>query len=203
VKWNIRSLSVQQQLGLDDDDDGERDLAPVKTPKGRRAVSLDDDTIRMLHGHRAAQEFERRSWGPAYGDRDLVFCRADGTAHDPDTITHRFERLVERAGLKDIGGPHSLRHTHATLLLEAGVDISVVSRRLGHASVAFTAKIYAYVTARLQLDAATRYSAYVAGDDGSAALPGLPASSRAWSRLASWGTSGSKRFRQHGLFGNL
>lgn len=165
VKWNLKSLSVQQQLGLDEDDDGERDMAPVKTRNGRRPISLDEETLRALHAHRAAQEFERRSWGSAYRDLDLVFCRPDGTPHDPDTVTHRFEQAVARANLKAIGGPHGLRHTHATLLLEAGVDISVVSRRLGHASVGFTARIYAHVTARLQLDAADKFSAYLGGEE--------------------------------------
>jgi len=169
VKWNLKSLSVQQQLGLDDDEDGERDLAPLKTRNGRRAISLDGETLRVLHEHRAAQEFERRSWGAAYRtDLDLVFCRPNGAPEDPDGVTHRFERAVERAGFKDIGGPHGLRHTHATLALESGLDISVVSKRLGHYSVAFTAKVYAHVTDRLQAAAAARFSAYLAGQDTNA-----------------------------------
>jgi integrase len=162
VKWNLRSISVQQQLSLDANDDGERDLAAVKTRNGRRAISVFDDTIRVLRDHRAAQEFERRSWGEVYrGDLDLVFCRADGSPEDPDSVTHRFERAVDRAGAKVIGGPHALRHTHATLLLESGVDISVVSKRLGHANVKITADRYAHVTARLQGDAAAKFSAYL------------------------------------------
>ncbi len=101
--------------------------------------------------------------GDAYrSDLDLVFCRPDGSPEDPDSVTDRFERAVDRAGLKRIGGPHGLRHTYATLSLEAGVDISVVSKQLGHASVAFTARIYAHVTERLRLAAAGRLRAYVA-----------------------------------------
>ena len=64
VKWNLNTLSVQQQLGLDDDDDGERDFAPPKTRHGRRPIGVDVDTMHVLHEHRAAQEFERQSWGP-------------------------------------------------------------------------------------------------------------------------------------------
>jgi integrase len=162
VKWDLRSISVQQQLGLDVNDDGERDLVPVKTRNGRRAIGVFEDTLQVLREHRAAQEFERRSWGHAYrSDLDLVFCRPDGSPEDPDAVTHRFERAAERAGAKTIGGPHALRHTHATLLLESGVDVSVVSKRLGHANVKITADRYAHVTARLQQDAAARFSAYL------------------------------------------
>lgn len=118
--------------------------------------------MHVLHEHRAGQEFERQSWGPKYrSELDLVFCRPDGSPEDPDNVTHRFERAVDRAGLKSIGGPHGLRHTYATLSLEAGVDISVVSKQLGHSSVAFTARIYAHVTERLRLAAAGKLRAYV------------------------------------------
>ncbi len=102
---------------------------------------------------------------PSAWTLDLVFCRADGSPEDPDSVTHRFERAVDRSGLKRIGGPHGLRHTYATLSLEAGVDISVVSKQLGHSSVAFTARIYAHVTERLRLAAAGKLRAYVAVRD--------------------------------------
>jgi integrase len=160
VKWNLSSLAIQQQLGLDDDGDGERDLAPVKTGNGRRAISLDAETLRILEEHRRQQEFGRRSWGDAYKALDLVFCHHDGSPLDPDTVTSQFGQAVARSGVRRIR-LHDVRHTHATLLLEAGVDISVVSRRLGHADVGFTARVYAHVTARLQLDAAARLSAYL------------------------------------------
>ena len=166
VKWNLNTLSIQQQLGIDEDDDGERNFAPPKTRHGRRPIGVDVDTMQVLHEHRAAQEFERQSWGPKYRlDLDLVFCRPDGSPEDPDSVTDRFERAADRASLKSIRGPHGLRHTYATLSLEAGVDISVVSKQLGHSSVAFTAKIYAHVTERLRLAAAGKLRAYVVSRD--------------------------------------
>lgn len=167
MKFHLGSVSVQQQLGLaDDEDDDTQDdalaLAPVKTNAGRRSIMLDDETLAVLQEHRAAQDFERRSWGSAYRDYDLVFARPDGMPLEPDTVSDQFERLVRRSGLKRIRF-HDLRHTHATLLLEAHVDITVVSRRLGHANVQVTADRYAHVTERLQYDAAERFSAYVDG----------------------------------------
>jgi len=160
VKFNLSSLAVQQQLGLDNDSDGEADLAPVKTGNGRRPISLDAETLRVLNDHREAQAFARRSWGEAYRTLDLVFCRPDGAPLDRDTVSGHFGRAVKRSGQRVIRF-HDVRHTHATLLLEAGVDVSVVSRRIGHGDVGFTARVYAHVTARLQLDAAAKLSAYL------------------------------------------
>jgi integrase len=116
----------------------------------------------VLREHRAAQEFERRSWRSAYrSDLDLVFCRPAGSPESPNNVTSRFERAVDRSPVKAIGGPHGLRHTHATLALESGVDISVVSKRLGHANVKITSDRYTHVTDRLQHDAAAKFSAYL------------------------------------------
>ncbi len=53
---------------------------------------------------------------------------------------------------------HDLRHTHATLLLKAGVHVKVVSERLGHANVAFTMNVYQHVLPGMQAAAADTFS---------------------------------------------
>ena len=62
MKWNLSSLSVQRQLGLDTDNDGTKDLVAPKTSHGRRSISLDGETVAILQDWQARQEFERRSW---------------------------------------------------------------------------------------------------------------------------------------------
>lgn len=68
-------------------------------------------------------------------------------------ISQAFERLVTRAGVPRIR-LHDLRHTHATLLLKAGVPVKVVSERLGHAKPAFTIETYQHVLPGMQAEAA-------------------------------------------------
>ena len=168
VRWSAGAISVQTQAGLTDQDDeaygDDLEEAPTKSQAGRRAITLDTDVIAILWEHREAQEFERRSWGSSYQDQGLVFCRPDGSQHNADTITSEFERLVRRSHVGRIRF-HDMRHTHATLLLEAGVDITVVSKRLGHTSVKTTADLYAHITKRLQAGAAERFSAYISAKD--------------------------------------
>jgi integrase len=60
---------------------------------------------------------------------------------------------------------HDLRHTHATLLLKAGVPLKVVSERLGHATPAFTMAVYQHVLPGMQAEAATVFAALIAPDD--------------------------------------
>ena len=102
-------------------------------------------------------------WGPAWADTGRVFTQPDGAELHPDSITRRLKRLVADAGRPWIK-LHGLRHTHATLMLEAGVHIKVVQERLGHSSIAITGDVYSHVTQGLQDEAAARVAAVVDGE---------------------------------------
>ena len=74
----------------------------------------------------------------------LVFTRPDGVPLHPDVVSKTFREVSERANLPRIRF-HDLPRTHGSLLLQQGTPLHVVSRRLGHASAAFTADVYADV----------------------------------------------------------
>jgi integrase len=128
---------------------------PTKTKRGRRLVSLDDTTLAALKQHREAQDKEKELLGAGYQDEDLVFCRADGRALHPDRVTKLLREHVRAAGLPWIK-VQGLRHTHATILLQAGVHPKVVQERLGHSSIAITLDIYSHAIPAMQEDAAAR-----------------------------------------------
>ncbi len=104
------------------------------------------------------QSAERAAWGDAWEATGLVFTRENGALIHPDLLTKWFGRHVARAGLSPIR-LHDLRHTHASLALQAGIPAKVVSERLGHATVAFTLDVYSHVLPGLQEDAADRIAA--------------------------------------------
>ena len=92
--------------------------------------------------------------GEAWQDNDLVFCNEDGSALHPSRFTRRFVTACERAGVPKIR-LHDLRHTWATLALQAGIHPKVVSERLGHATTGITLDIYSHVQPELDAHAAT------------------------------------------------
>ncbi len=160
VDLDARRLSVRQAVILVA---YKLTIADVKTDTGRRPIDLDERTIAMLRTWRKRQLEERMLVGPtAYQDNDLVFARPDGTPINPDAFSQSFDRLVARSPLPRIR-LHDLRHTHASILLKAGVPVKVVSERLGHANPAFTITVYQHIIPGMQADAATVFSDLVAG----------------------------------------
>ena len=134
-----------------------------KTRRGQRTIDIDYRTIGMLIDHRRAQDDERRTTGLA-DPSGFVFTKPDGAPFHPELVRQAFNRRVSTTAVPRIRF-HDLRHTHATLLLKAGVPPKVVSERLGHATVAFTMEVYVHVIPGMQAEAADMFRDLVFGDD--------------------------------------
>ena len=100
--------------------------------------------------------------GTGYDDNGLVFCLPDGRPFNPDRFSREFDRRLKRYDLPRIR-LHDLRHTWATLALEAGVDVKVVAERLGHSSPTVTWQTYQHVTPAMQSGAAERVAGLIFG----------------------------------------
>lgn len=113
------------------------------TPKSGRSrrLGLDSTTVEVLRAWRRRQLEERLVIGPNWPDHDLVFVWPDGSPVHPAVITRTFGRLRDDVGLPKMH-LHNLRHAFATSSLIKGVDIKVVSERLGHSSTRITQDIY-------------------------------------------------------------
>lgn len=115
-----------------------------KTNQGRRSIDLDPETVTALRSHRVRQAERRLALGLRGADPGIVFTDVWGQPFIPDRVSEGFDRRVHKSGLPRIRF-HDLRHTHASHLLKAGVNIKIVSRRLGHASVSFTLDKYSHL----------------------------------------------------------
>ena len=78
----------------------------------------------------------------------MLFCWPDGRPPHPDTITRRFKQLAAAAGLPEID-LHDVRHSFATAGRDAKIDWKALSKRIGHADVAFTMKQYVQTDSKL------------------------------------------------------
>jgi integrase len=130
---------------------------PPKTNAGRRVIDLDDGTIAVLRAHQGQQLLHKTQLEGAYQDQGLVFADPLGDPLNPMAVTRAFQSLAKKAGLNGVN-IHTLRHFHASVMLQAGQSWVTVSKRLGHASASITADIYAHCLPGWQKEAANAFA---------------------------------------------
>jgi len=136
-------------------------IGQPKTRRSRRTIDLDAGTAAMLRAHRTEQVQQRLLVGAGYSDQGLVFAMPDGQPWQPGAVSRAFDRRVRAMRELPRIRLHDLRHSHASHLLAAGVNVKVVSERLGHSSVGFTLDVYAHVMPGQGADAAAAAAALV------------------------------------------
>lgn len=147
----------------------EASVSDVKTPNSRRTIDLDARTVGILRAWRKRQFEHLLLAGQGTSASGFVFASPDGGPVHPDSFSQTFQRLVGRADLPRIR-LHDLRHTHASILLQSGTPVKVVSERLGHANAAFTMNVYQHVLPGMQAEAASAFTAAVFGSSSEVAL---------------------------------
>ena len=125
--------------------DGKLIVADTKSQRSRRTVSLSPAMVQFLGQHRALQLVERRTAANLWAETGFVFATELGQPADPRNLLRTTTIASKKAGLPPVG-VHTLRHTYATIALLHGIPIHVVSRNLGHSSIAITADIYGHLT---------------------------------------------------------
>lgn len=151
VKWTMQRITKKGLI-----------FKPApKTKAGFRFVELPPTVVTLLKEIRRKQNEIKLFMGKDYyQEHDLVFCQDNGRPHDPDGVSRRFHKLAVEAGFPDMRF-HDMRHTHATLMLDAGEDLRIVQKRLGHRKPSTTLNTYGnHIEKRLQREAADRFETY-------------------------------------------
>ena len=124
---------------------GQLIITTPKTKSSNRTIHINDDLVDLLLAMKERQI-----------ESKYIFPSPDtGEIRDTSAVTRKLHRIQERAGLPKIRF-HDLRHTFATLTLEAGVDVKTVSHMLGHTDAGFTMNTYMHVTDDMQKNAADK-----------------------------------------------
>lgn len=118
---------------------------PPKSKAGIRNLVLDTVTAQVIADHIARQDAILRSCGVAQDASTPLFAHSDGSPLRPSELTDCFRDLRKHLELSPSVHLHTLRHTHATYLLEQGTNIRTVQERLGHSKIDVTLGIYGHV----------------------------------------------------------
>jgi integrase len=141
ISWEEGRVSIRQvviEYG------GRWSIRPgTKSAAGSRTIGISGPVIDALRRQQAKVAALRLMIGRHWRDHDLVFPTPEGGPRAPASVTKAFTRAARRAGWPAHSSPvHSLRHAAASHAHAKGIDIAAISRRLGHSSVAVTARIY-------------------------------------------------------------
>jgi integrase len=148
VNFTEGTLTVKRSLSrvlYADEGYSRLEFTETKTEAGKRTIPLLPEVVQELKRHKARQNEERLFFGAAYEDYGLVFCTENGKPVDPRNFYRLHTIILKRAGLKHVR-LHDLRHTFATLLLQAGENPENLRDLLGHTKTSTTLDLYCHST---------------------------------------------------------
>lgn len=124
-------------------------LQPPKNKNSRRTIGIDQGTLDKLALLREQNPNSIFVFSNAHGDHlNIYYCYT------------KLKKLIKKYKLPEIS-THGLRHTHCSLLFEAGVSMNDVKDRLGHATIQTTLNIYSHVTKNKRKDTAEKFSNFM------------------------------------------
>lgn len=162
LKWSDidfaqREISIERTLIYDKE--GYRFGSP-KSDASIRKIVIGESLIQDLKNWKAQQNQMKMLFRKTFAEEDLVFTTETGKPIFPRSLTSQFNKAIKIAGVPKIRF-HDLRHTHATLCLEAGMSLKEVQDRLGHSSIRTTGDVYAHVTQNMREKSADLFEKYI------------------------------------------
>jgi integrase len=139
-------------------------IFPPKTKKSNRVISMDNKLTKELKRFQLWQAKNKLQFG-RYQFNNYVMVDRYGVPYHEWKINRILSDMAEKANLGKFG-PHALRHTHAVMLLESGVDIKTVSDRLGHTKINMTADVYLHVSRKQEDEAVLKLEKYLDSSGG-------------------------------------
>lgn len=135
-------------------------LQTPKTKSSIRTIEVDPIVIKALEKLIAKQSEVKMRYRKTYHDKDFIFTsiKYPGYPIYIKFIENRMARILKQAGLSAELTPHSLRHTHTSLLAEAGASLEAIMERLGHSDDEVTKKVYLHVTKAVKKETSQKFS---------------------------------------------
>ena len=141
INFEEMTISIEHNLA---DVGGKHWLTTPKTESSIRTIGMSQTLADIFREQKKYQEQLIKALGDDFSHPEMVFTSANGNYRDRSSLGTSLKRFL-RGTEFDFLTLHSLRHCNATLLLNSGVDLKVVSDHLGHCDIGVTANIYADV----------------------------------------------------------
>ncbi len=130
-----------------------------KTKSSNRSILIGNTLVNILKHHKKRQIENKLKYGKHYTNNNFVCTKENGELVSTHSLKYLSRVVNYELGIKF--NFHSLRHTHATMLLEAGANIKDIQHRLGHSNLATTMDTYSHVTNKLNQDSVDKFEAII------------------------------------------
>lgn len=149
VDTDAGTISVRRMRRRQPGEDGKQILSLTDAPKAKsfRSLAIPADVLAQLRRHKTTQTRRRLAAG-RWDDRDLVVCTRNGSPIDPSNQRRQVAKMATAAGIFRHLTPNELRHTAATLLIDAGYSLTEVADFLGHKNERMLIETYRHKTGR-------------------------------------------------------
>lgn len=141
IDFENRTIHIENTLT---DVGGKHWLQPPKTATSNRYIGLSDILADIFKEQKKHNDEKLQKLGTLYQYPEMVFTTENGNYVDRSRLNTQFRKFVKDTDF-DFITLHSLRHCNATLLINSGIDLKIVSELLGHSDVSTTANVYADV----------------------------------------------------------
>ena len=161
IDFNEQTINITKTYYNPNNNTKKFTLLPPKTDGSIRKIDVEDEIIIALKKHRIKQKEVKLVVGNEYFDDDFIFVRLFppyyGYPHFIKTVENRMASLLKKIDNKKHLTPHSLRHTHTSLLAEAGVELTQIMDRLGHTDDETTTQVYLHITKDRKKEASQKF----------------------------------------------
>lgn len=156
AKFIEKTLRITKTLYTPDGKKGEVEITPPKTKGSIRTIDMDDFIVNMLQRLKVRQAERHKRYkknNDDFHEGNYIFTRPNGRPINQKVLLNRMDRLIKRTSIKKKATPHIFRHTHVSMLAEAGIDLPIIMQRVGHDDAKTTLRIYTHVTNRMKKNA--------------------------------------------------
>ena len=153
IDFESNTIRVSKTLYNENNNMREYDLETTKTKKAR-IVDMDPLIMHMLKRLIHRNDKHKMKYSTLiddFHDENFVFQRPNGYPFVTKNIADRMRRILKYTDIKKKLTPHSFRHTHISMLTEAGEDLPTIMERVGHEDPDTTLKIYTHVTKKMKV----------------------------------------------------
>ncbi|MFC7061119.1 site-specific integrase [Halobacillus seohaensis] len=165
LQWNdidLKHNTIVIKKTLDFQASEDDDLfGDPKTFNSNRKITIRSSLANELHFHLKQQNQNKVAVNELYHhDLGLVLCRKDGNYLPKSSLYNAFSKILKNSNLPSLP-IHSLRHTHAVLLMESGNEMKYIQERLGHGSIQITSDVYSHISKKIDTQSMNRFENYM------------------------------------------